>query len=215
MNISNHTLSPGILSLLPLFYIGWSDSVLSPSEMSLIHRKIAELDFLTVDEKSYLIRYTNPRNPPSDAVFKEWLEILRFEAAKLPEGSKQTLAQLGLDIAKAHSAAFTDIFDDPDALTALMDIEKELGVYTEEDLNSMIHQLGIKHITSAAKSVSFKPFKMRTILDGKRAATKRKVRQLLKDPFFQTGILRDKDEQRIGKPRLWQFGVSKRIRRRR
>jgi acyl-CoA oxidase len=196
MATSNHALSSGVLSLLPLFYIGWSDSVLSPSEMALIHQKIGEFDFLTDAEKDYLIRYTDPRNPPSDAVFKEWLEILRQEAAKLPEGSRQTLAELGLDIAKAQSASKA-IFDAPETLQALIDIEKELGVYTEEDLNSMIHQLGVKHITSEAKSASFEPSKMRSILDGQRAATKQKVRKLLKDPFFQVGIVRDKDEHRL------------------
>jgi acyl-CoA oxidase len=185
MATSNHALSSGVLSLLPLFYIGWSDSVLSPSEMALIHQKIGEFDFLTDAEKDYLIRYTDPRNPPSDAVFKEWLEILRQEAAKLPEGSRQTLAELGLDIAKAQSASKA-IFDAPETLQALIDIEKELGVYTEEDLNSMIHQLGVKHITSEAKSASFEPSKMRSILDGQRAATKQKVRNCSKTRFFKS-----------------------------
>ena len=35
--------SPGVLSMLPLFYVGWSDSVLSPSEMKMIHQKIPRL----------------------------------------------------------------------------------------------------------------------------------------------------------------------------
>ena len=197
MTVSNHNLTPGVLSLLPLFYIGWSDSVLSPSEMAFIHRKITELTFLTQEDKDYLIAYTDPKNPPSDALFKEWLDILRYEAAKLPEGSKQTLAQLGLDIAKSHSSSLQELFDEPEIMQALMDIEKELGVYTEEDLNSMIHQLGVSHITSEPKSSTFSPAKMLKILDGKREKTKRKVRQLLKDPAFQTGILRDKDEHRL------------------
>ena len=197
MTISNHTLSPGVLSLLPLFYIGWSDSVLSPSEMAFIHKKVKELGFLTQAEKDYLIKYTDPRNPPSDAVFKEWLEILRYEAAKLPQGSKQTLAQLGLDIAKVHNKNMSEIFDEPEIIHALMDIEKELGVYTDEDLNSMIFQLGVSHITSEPKSSTFDTTKMLAILDGKRASTKHKVRQLLKDPFFQVGTERDKDQHRL------------------
>lgn len=197
MTTSNHTLSSGVLSLLPLFYIGWSDSVLSPSEMAFIHKKITELDFLTETEKEYLIKYTNPRYPPSEAVFKEWLDILRYEAAKLPQGSKQTLSQLGLDIAKAHTSSAKTVFDEPEIAQALLDIEKELGVYTEEDLNAMIHQLGISRITSAPKLSSFEPKKMRVILDGNQAKTKRRVRQLLKDPTFQTGIVRDKDEHRL------------------
>jgi acyl-CoA oxidase len=197
MTISNHTLSPGVLSLLPLFYIGWSDSVLSPSEMAFIHKKVTELDFLTEAEKAYLIKYTDPRNPPADTVFKEWLEILRYEAAKLPQSSKQTLAQLGIDIAKVHTSSMEGFFDEPKTLEALLEIEKELGVYTDEDLNSMIFQLGVSHITSEPKSSTFDTDKMLTILDGNRIKTKRKVRQLLKDPAFQVGIERDKDQHRL------------------
>ncbi len=197
MTTSNNKLSAGILSLLPLFYIGWSDSVLSPSEMELIHKKIKALGFLTAEDKAYLIRYTDPRNPPSDALFKEWLEILRFEAAKLPQGSRQTLAQLGIDMAKANATSLQGIYDEPNTVQALLEIEKELGVYTEEDLNSMIFQLGMSHITSASKTSMFEAKKMQTILDGKRANTKNKIRQLLKDPFFQIGTVRDKDEHRL------------------
>jgi acyl-CoA oxidase len=197
MTISNHTLSPGVLSLLPLFYIGWSDSVLSPSEMAFIHKKVSELGFLTQAEKDYLIKYTDPRNPPADTVFKEWLEILRYEAAKLPQSSKQTLAQLGIDIAKAHTSASQGFFDDASTLDALLAIEKELGVYTDEDLNSMIFQLGVSHLKSEPKSSTFDTDNMQSILDGKRANTKQRVRQLLKDPAFQTGILRDKDAHRL------------------
>ena len=192
MDTANHQLSPGVLSLLPLFYIGWSDSVLSPGEMDFIHQKVAELDFLTPEDKDYLIRHTDPRKPPSDALFKEWLEVLRHEAAKLPQGSKQNLAQLGLDIANVHRAAPKGHFDKPELIHALLEIEKALGVYTDEDLHSMVYQLGARHITTEAKSASFDALSMQHILDGHRAATKNKVRELLKDPFFRTNIIRDK-----------------------
>ncbi len=191
------SLSSGVLSLLPLFYIGWSDSVLSPSEMALIHKKIQSLGFLTPEEKAYLIRYTDPRNPPSDAVFKEWLDVLRHEAAKLPEGSRKTLSELGIDMAKANETTITGIYDDPIIVKALLEIEKEMGVYTEEDLHTMIFQLDMPHITSEPKSSTFDTAKMQRILDGKRASTKNRVRQLLKDPFFRTDIVRDKDEHRL------------------
>ena len=165
--------------------------------MAFIHKKVTELGFLTETEKAYLIKYTDPRNLPADAVFKEWLEILRYEATKLPQSSEQTLAQLGIDIAKAHTSSTEGFFDEPKTLEALLEIEKELGVYTDEDLNSMIFQLGVSHITSEPKSVTFDTDKMLTILDGNRIKTKRKVRQLLKDPAFQVGIERDKDQHRL------------------
>ena len=47
--------SPGILSMLPLFYVGWSDSVLSPCEMKLIHKKIDNVEFLSKEEIQKLV----------------------------------------------------------------------------------------------------------------------------------------------------------------
>jgi acyl-CoA oxidase len=196
MTITTPAPSSGILSLLPLFYIGWSDSVLSPTEMDVIHKKIGEMDFLTAADKDYLIRYTDPRNPPSDAVFKEWLDILRREALKLPVGNKRTLAELGIALAKSHNPAHQATFNNPDVFKALLDIEKELGVYTEEDLSAMINQLGVKHVGAVPKNASFIPSQMQKILDGSRAKTKNHVRQLLKDPFFKVEIMRDKDVYR-------------------
>jgi acyl-CoA oxidase len=190
------SLSPGVLSLLPLFYIGWSDSVLSPSEMDLIHRKVAALDFLTQDDKGYLIRFSDPRTPPPDSIFRTWLEVLRREAAKLPPGSKQTLAQLGLEIARLQAPASNGHFDQPETLQALLDIERELGVYTDEDLQAMLHQLGADHLQAEAKSASFDAAHMQALLDGPRAPLRKRVRELLRDPFFDTGILREKEAHR-------------------
>ena len=64
--------------------------------MKFIHKRLENFDFLTQEDKDYWVKYTDPRNPPSNTVFKEWLDILRYESAKIPAGSKQNLAQLGL-----------------------------------------------------------------------------------------------------------------------
>jgi acyl-CoA oxidase len=193
MTHPSQTYSPGVLSLLPLFYVGWSDSVLSPTEMEAIHGRLRTLDFLTEADKTYLVQHTDPRKPPSEAVFKEWLQVLRTEARKLPADSKQTIAQLGLDIAKAGGHTGTD---DPSVLKALTEIEQELGVYTQENLDMLLHQLDAGHIQSEPKSATFDTTRMQAILDGKRAATLHRTRSLLKDPFFWTGTIRDKDEHR-------------------
>ena len=43
--------SSGVLSLLPMFYVAWADRVLSPTEVKLLEDKIANLSFLTENEK--------------------------------------------------------------------------------------------------------------------------------------------------------------------
>ena len=92
--------SPGVLSLLPLYYIGWADSVLSPSEVNLIRDKVKELDFLTDDDKKLLLKWWNPASPPSHHLFKEWISILQKAAQELPQNKKRSLVDLGLEIAQ-------------------------------------------------------------------------------------------------------------------
>ena len=69
--------SPGILSLLPIFYVTWSDSVLSPSEIKIIRKRIQDLDFLTFSDKRQLVKWLNPAQPPSPEEFKEWIQELK------------------------------------------------------------------------------------------------------------------------------------------
>jgi acyl-CoA oxidase len=190
-------LSPGIISLLPLFYVGWSDSILSPGEMQLIHRMISNMKHLTPEDKAYWVQYADPKNPPSSEVFRNWRDVLRQEAAKLPADSKTSLSQLGIDMAKAgHSGGHT-LLDDPAAHQALLEVEEEMGIHTAEDLDGMIRQLGATHLSAEPKSASFDATRMQAILDGPRAPLRNAVRRLLSDPFFHPGILRDKEEHRL------------------
>jgi acyl-CoA oxidase len=190
-------LTPGVLSLLPLFYVGWSDSVLTPTEMDVIHKKIKQMGHLTEADKAYLTEHTDPRKPPSPALFKTWLDALRQASAQLPPDSKHNLAQLGIDIAKATAGPEgRQRLDDPQVLDALLHIEQELGVNTYEDLNGMIRQLAAPQLSVADKPGSFDSKKMQAILDGPTAPIKQAVRNLLKDPFFHVGIVRDKEEHR-------------------
>ena len=103
-NIVSQEITPGILTMLPMFYVGWSDSVLSPSEIALIHDKLSKADFLSQKEKDYLIKYTNPKNPPSQEIFKEWVEVLRKNAHDLEGIEKKSLVQLGIEMAKSSSS---------------------------------------------------------------------------------------------------------------
>ena len=48
--------SPGVMSILPLFYVGWADSVLSPSEVKLIKEKINDLHFLTTEDNKLTLK---------------------------------------------------------------------------------------------------------------------------------------------------------------
>ena len=75
--------SPGVMSLLPLFYVGWADTVLSPSEVMLIRRKINNLHFLSKEDKALLAKWGNPALPPSPAQFKHWVNLIKKTAIEI------------------------------------------------------------------------------------------------------------------------------------
>lgn len=189
--------SPGILSMLPLFYVGWSDSVLSPSEMRLIHKKLDEFSFLTKEDKTYLIKYTDPQNPPSEEIFKSWLRAMKNIAEHLPDTGFSNLSALGLEIAKSSISYKSElVWDSPKVIQALEKIEKELGVDNDEGLKSMLMLFNNKGLKAYERTLSFDPEEMKLLIDGKYGETKRKIRKLLRDPVFSYDYIPEKEAHR-------------------
>jgi len=190
-------ITPGILTMLPMFYIGWSDSVLSPSEISLIHDKLSSVDFLTQDEKDYLIRYTDPKNPPSPSLFKEWVEILRENAHDLDEIGKKSLVDMGLEMAKS-SMDYDDAkpWNAPKAIKAIETIQSAMGLDNESSLKLFLSKLDSESYAQVCMDCSFEPEKLQAILDGENAPVIARVKKLLQDPFFKYSIDPNKEKKR-------------------
>lgn len=190
-------ITPGILSMLPLFYIGWSDSVLSPSEMKIIHERINNLDFLTDADKEYLIKYTDPLHPPSDETFKYWVDIMKNKAQDMDVTTKASLAEVGLDLARSATRINPDgTWKAPKTKKALVNIQKAMGLDKDHSADLLLGQLDSDHARTLEQEISFDVKKLQAILDGENADTKNRLRKLLRDPFFAYQNIRDKDEYR-------------------
>lgn len=188
--------SPGVLTLLPMFYVGWSDSVLSPTEIKVIQETIHDFPFLTEEDKTYLIKWTNPMHPPSRALFKSWALAIQQYAGEIPYQKKRSLADLGLEIAQASTGYKNEeIFNAPNTRKALNEVEVALGLDNMLSRNLILAK-GKKHQDPDASSASFSPEKLGKILDGKYRDTKERMRTLMRDPFFSYKTIRDKDEYR-------------------
>jgi len=168
-------ITPGILTLLPMFYIGWSDSVLSPSEIALIHDKLNQSDFLTADEKSYLIKYTDPKNPPSAELFKEWVEVLRENAHDLDHIEKKSLVELGLEMALSSTANQEDKpWNAPKAKEAIQSIQTAMGLDNENSVKLLLSKVDMH---AQAEVIA-------------------RVKKLLRDPFFAYDLNPNKEDKR-------------------
>jgi len=188
-------LSPGILSLIPTLYVGWADSILSPSEIVFVQTKIKELDFLTEDDKAYLLKYTDPRNPPSDDVFKAWKQAIQKHSETLDAEDIASLESLGLEIAKKGTGYNNEaLWKAPQTKQAIREIRKSLGIQNRDGARILPgHLVKVKAHTDInivlAKEIQ-------EYLDGDYKEIGDKIKKLLRDPFFAYKTLRNKDEYR-------------------
>lgn len=195
--IPDHDLSPGLLSLLPLFYVGWADSVLSPSEFKMIHQRINQLEFLDKKEKDLLISWTNPAYPPSPETFQWWIDQMKKNSQHLSDDDKASLVAMGLKLAQSSiQYKNTDIWKSPKTKNALREMQSALKIEAEESLDVVLHKIDVDATTKTTRSASFYPAQMQDILDATYTETRQRVRKLLRDPFFELQIKRDKADYR-------------------
>lgn len=188
-------LSNGILSILPLIYVGWSDSVLSPSEMSQIQNKITEMSHLTDEDKDYLNKCMDPVKPPTDQEFKFWGKEIKRAAKDLNEGQKYSLVDMGMMIAQAGAQRqATDLADNPQTKAALLELKDSLGLTQESEAILMKKlQAPTEGDKQQYNEPSFDPKQLKAVLDGEEMKVRDRVRKLLRDPAF--AIVEDRQKE--------------------
>ncbi len=190
-------LTPGILSVIPLIYVGWSDSVLSPSEMKVIRKKVESYDFLTFSDKKYILQWLNPLNPPSDKEFKLWSSALRENSKTLESSKKQSLIDLGVEMAKSSSGNKEEaLSSSKETKQALLDLRSALGLTQESD-TLLLRQLFPEQVLQEERVANFDVNELKKLLDGEQIAVRDRVRTLQRDPLFRYGEDFEKDAYRL------------------
>ena len=191
------TFSPGVISMLPLFYVGWKDSILSPSEMKLIHERIKKLDHLTDADIKYLVKNTDPSHPPKPELYKKWLQAIKTHAEQLDHHERYTLAQLGVEMSllllpNASASNMESI------ISAISELEKAMGIDDPGIQQRLYRQLGWSDVGNVDHHFSFDPSKLHDITNAFQLKIKKDTKSLLLDPLFNIDeSLTDKDTQRI------------------
>ncbi|MFK7904394.1 MAG: acyl-CoA dehydrogenase family protein [Chitinophagales bacterium] len=188
---------PGLLPFLPMLYVAWADAVLTPSEIDTISEKIEAQTWLKVSEKAVLKQWLNPAHPPSARELKEWLNIIKKSAKDINIHSKQTLANLGIDIARLNGfQEKVSACSDSKAHLALCQIEEALGVVSHEAYEEMISSEATRPSLPSnptETSISFNVDLLQEILDGDYHKLRAKARKVLNDPAFAFKIEQDKE----------------------
>jgi acyl-CoA oxidase len=189
----NPPYSPGILSMLPIFYVGWKDSILSASEMKYIHRLIEQMPHLTPEDVIYLVAHTDPERPPGQALYKEWLEAIQHHSIDLSLAQRSDLISLGLSMAKIniHGKATEDHLQ---MIHCINEVAVAMGIEDPIFHQRLLEQLGMHGDTSVAKPV----YRLHESLHFFRQEAVSKTKAILSDPLFTIDeAIIDKDALRL------------------
>jgi acyl-CoA oxidase len=176
------TNNPSLYVFLPIYYAVWCDAVLTPSEIKTIQQLVDKQEWLSEEEKTFLLSQLNPATPPAPDELKSWLEEIQKVADQASADKKHGLVDIGLQLAALHEAK-KEI--NKEAQESLREIESVLGVISSESA-FIFNAAQRKTITDQQETkASFDVNTMAALLDGDQADILNKVKTILSDPAFE------------------------------
>ncbi len=200
-------LSSDIISILPLFYVGWSDSLLSPSELTIIRDKVKSMGHLSEDDKAYLLKWVDPLSPPTENEFKLWAHEIRRQAEGLDDEKRQSLITLGMEISKKQNQ--NGLANDS-THKALTELHALLGLNHSSE--ALLTKKLFPDLSRSAHAGQINTEEIKKLLDGKYGEVRDRVKQILTDPVFaytddwDKATFREKTKDRL--IALSQQGIS-------
>ncbi|MFW0736047.1 acyl-CoA dehydrogenase [Flavobacterium sp. T12S277] len=161
-------------AFIPLFYLVWSDDLLTQKEFVTIQKFINNLIWLSPEEKQQLLSRVDISNPPGRNELAQW----KLDIEKGIQ-NKEDIRSI-FDIAVALSEKDLDISS---LKTSFVQLENDLGILGEEALQNF----KIKANSFTANSQTNSDFdiqKITTLLNGKEAAIINRVKSVISRPEF-------------------------------
>ncbi|CAM3528518.1 acyl-CoA dehydrogenase [Flavobacterium chungbukense] len=158
----------------PLFYLVWSDDLLTQKEFATLQEFIKSLNFLSGEEKEYLLSKVDISNPPSRNELAQWK--VDIERSIQDKSSVKSI----FDIAKALSESDVDLTPIESDFKKL---ENDLGILGEEALQNFKTKTG-SFTADSQTDASFDIQNITQILDGNEAAIIKKVKSVISRPEF-------------------------------
>lgn len=161
-------------AFIPLFYLVWSDDLLTQKEFTTIQKFINDLTWLSPEEKQQLLSRLDISNPPSRNELTQWKSEI--------ENSIQNKADIKsiFDIAVALSEKDIDISG---LQSDFIKLENDLGILGEEALQNFKTKSG-SFTANSQTNADFDIQKITAILNGKEAAIINKVKSVISRPEF-------------------------------
>ncbi|MEP1983717.1 MAG: acyl-CoA dehydrogenase family protein, partial [Maribacter dokdonensis] len=173
-----------VLQYIPVFYIIWSDDLLSASEINVAENAISEDSSLTLADKKLLKSWLDVNNPPKDSVLKSWKQLITNSGVKLVEHNTYPLTAFSEKVATHYQGEIP--FNE-----CIKNIEVNLGIQP----NHYNHLFDVQ-IDLDPKSAQYSAKQIDSILKGEHAQTIDQFRSTLNDPIFSWQIRRNKEDFR-------------------
>jgi acyl-CoA oxidase len=171
--------NPNLLVFLPMFYWVWQDAVLTPSEVKTLEAAIQSQEWLTPQDRDYLLGLLNPDTPPSPDELKEWLSEIRTVGFDPQNG----LIDTGIKLAHLNSKnGHADVLIK--SRPALDSYEQSLGLISREVAFTFFPEVRKTVTEQQATQQTFDVKAMAKLLDGSNAAIIKKVKTIISDKEF-------------------------------
>jgi acyl-CoA oxidase len=163
-----------LIAFTPLFYLVWSDDLLTQKEFQTLHSFITAQTWLSQKEQEYLLHKIDVSNPPSRETLNTWYLELKEIVRQHPNSQSLYDIALALSHNNEHIKAFA---------TAFKKIEIDLGILGEEFISNF--KSNEDTFTSKSQTnTNFEVAKLTTFLDGAQAPIINKVKEVLSRPEF-------------------------------
>jgi acyl-CoA oxidase len=174
--------NPKLFVFLPLLYIAWSDELLTPAELARLDNMIAKQNWLTDQDKKFLLAHLNPGEPPSTDALKAWLDEIRTVIQDDMHTSSR-LIDIGVRLAEARGGNEIKSVLEKER-PELNKIEESLGLISTEAVYHFLPEKRQTITQGRSTQRNFDIDKLASILDGSQSTLIRKVKTLLSDPSF-------------------------------
>ncbi|MDG2431923.1 acyl-CoA dehydrogenase family protein, partial [Flavobacterium sp.] len=175
-----------IQAFIPLFYLVWSDDLLTSLEFTTLKNFIEEQEWLTQADKEVLLSKIDVSNPPSREILSDWKNSIDKITSDNPE-----LKSI-YEIAVALSNCNTDVKRSEESFIIL---EHSLGITSAEAISHFKLEIDSKTVTHTAHT-NFDVAKITSILDGDHSPIINKVKEIISRPEFKIQTITNTMEYR-------------------
>lgn len=174
---------PHLYAFLPLFYVAWADTLLTPSEVRNLTDFIRGQAWLPDADQEILLGQLDPSHPPAPDEFKRWLSEVRAVLDPVNPDTTQSLADIGLSLVKLHGGELSNTMQE--ARNTLHRMEDTLGFINSESVFHFYPQSRTTITQHRGTTLTFDVDTLRRMLDGSHGAIYVKVKRLLSEPEFK------------------------------